>query len=112
MRRTLLLALTVLPLAAAAQPDRPRLRVMVPNASVAPQSSLPAPRDAPAPVPNRNLEAPPEREGRQGPVLEPALIQPNDITRGHTFGREHAPDRGDRLFREPAAGARLRIPLQ
>ena len=73
---------------------------------------MPAPHDAPAPVPNRALEAPPEPEGRKGPTLEPALIQPNGITRGHTFGREHAPDRADRLFQEPAAGARLRIPLQ
>jgi hypothetical protein len=112
MRRAALLALMALPLGAAAQSERPTLRLMVPQASVLPQGAPPAPRSTPAPMPDRALEPPRIPEGLRGAVLEPALIHPTDITRGHTFGREHAPAREDRLFQEPAAGARLRVPLQ
>jgi hypothetical protein len=65
-----------------------------------------------APVPNRAIEAPPDRFARPPrTTLEPAIIEPYERRRGFTFGREHAPDRTDRLFNEIAPGARLRIPL-
>lgn len=65
-----------------------------------------------APVPNREIEAPPDRFARPArTTLEPTIIEPYERRRGFTFGREHAPDRQDRLFNEIAPGARLRIPL-
>lgn len=99
-----------------ARPERPRI--------ARPAQPLPAPPppappvltpyagwDA-APVPNRAIEAPPDRFARPPrPTLEPAIIEPQWRHRGFTFGREHAPDRSDRLFNEIAPGARLRIPL-
>jgi hypothetical protein len=63
-------------------------------------------------VPNRAIEAPPDRFARPArTTLEPTIIEPYERRRGFTFGREHAPDRTDRLFNEIAPGARLRIPL-
>jgi hypothetical protein len=78
-----------------------------------PAPPLPAgPRAEAAPLPNRDLEAPPERfTQRERTRVEPTIISPRALQRGQTFGAEHLPDRNDRLFQEPAPGARLRIPL-
>jgi hypothetical protein len=66
-----------------------------------------------APMPNRDIEAPPDRHSRPlDVVVEPTIIEPTVRRRGFTFGREHAPDQEDRLFQELAPGARLRIPFE
>jgi hypothetical protein len=67
-----------------------------------------------APVPNRQIEAPDPNAGRDPlmPSLEPTLIGPGTRPRGFTFGREHAPDSEEKLFRDLVPGARLRIPIQ
>jgi len=114
----LILLLSLAPMAVAAQGTTsgerrpPPIRLTTPHASIPYQGFAPTPRDQPAPMPDRRLEAPQPKEGRDGPALEPTLILPNNTPRGHTFGREHAPDRNERLFREVIPGARLRIPLQ
>ncbi len=65
-----------------------------------------------APMPNRDIEAPPEPfTRRRTATLEPALIQPYERRRGFTFEREYSPDRAERRFNEMAPGARLRITL-
>ncbi|MBX9594232.1 MAG: hypothetical protein K2X46_07715, partial [Roseomonas sp.] len=104
------------PKPAVARPERPHI---VRPTAVLPLPPPPAPPvltpfagwDA-APMPNRAIEAPPDRFARPPrTTLEPAIIEPYERRRGFTFGREHAPDRTDRLFNEIAPGARLRIPL-
>jgi len=113
-----ILLLSLAPIAVAAQGltsgerRSPPIRLTTPHASIPYQGFAPTLRDQTAPIPDRRLEAPLPKEGRGGPALEPTLILPNNTTRGHTFGREHAPDRDERLFREVIPGARLRIPLQ
>ncbi|NKE48251.1 hypothetical protein HB662_25975 [Roseomonas frigidaquae] len=65
-----------------------------------------------APMPNRNIQAPPDIYGDQvGPRLEPMIIDEREQRRGFTFGREHLSDRQDVLLKDLAPGARLRIPL-
>ncbi|WP_270936460.1 hypothetical protein [Falsiroseomonas oryzae] len=67
----------------------------------------------PAPVPNRAIEAPPDRfANRLDPTLEPMVLQP-ERRQGMTFGREHLRDTGpDRPFDNILPGARLRIPFE
>ena len=66
-----------------------------------------------APMPNRNIEAPPDIFTRpEGPTLEPMIIDEREHRRGFTFGREHLSDRQDVLLKDLAPGARLRIPLE
>lgn len=65
-----------------------------------------------APMPNRSIEAPPERFARRvGPTLEPAIIDQRERRRGFTFGSEHLRDVQDRGLADLVPGARLRIPL-
>lgn len=66
-----------------------------------------------APVPNRNIEAPPDRFANNGAAtLEPMLLPPERRT-GMTFGREHLRETGpDRPFDNVVPGARLRIPFE
>jgi hypothetical protein len=65
-----------------------------------------------APMPNRNIQAPPDIFGSPvGPRLEPMIIDEREQQRGFTFGREHLSDRQDTLLKDLAPGARLRIPL-
>ncbi len=117
IRGVLLVALALhVPVVAAAQPERrpaPRIPLPPPPAPPLPSAALvpPGPLIEPAPMPNRRVEAPRVPDGQAGPRLEPTIIEPPRLQRGQTFGRDHAPDRDDQLFREPAAGARLRIPL-
>lgn len=101
------------------RPARPRI---LRPAEALPLPPPPAPQVVPrisplarwdsAPMPNRDIEAPPDRFARPArTTLEPTIIEPFERRRGFTFGREHMPDRDDRLFNELAPGARLRIPL-
>jgi hypothetical protein len=81
------------------------MRLMPPNASVL--------RSEPAPVPNRDIEAP---AGRPTPppaaTVEPMLLPP-ERTQGMTFGREHLRDAGTTSpFDAIVPGARLRIPFE
>jgi hypothetical protein len=80
------------------------LRLMPPNAS--------AMRSEPAPVPNRDIEAPRDRTASPlAATVEPMLL-PQDRNQGMTFGREHLRDAGpDRPFENFVPGARLRIPF-
>ena len=138
MRKTLVLLLagTLLPVAAAAnnaaprpdastaisardapRPPQPaRARPIRPSA-VLPQPPPPAPAlpfitDL-APMPNREIEAPPDRFARRvGPTLEPAIIDQRDRRRGFTFGSEHLREVQDRGLADLVPGARLRIPLE
>jgi len=135
MRKPLLMLLagTAVPFAAAANspPPRPDASVVVREAArstpparrrpVQPAATLPVPPPpAPplpfitdlAPMPNRSIEAPPERFARRvGPTLEPAIIDQRDRRRGFTFGSEHLRDVQDRGLADLVPGARLRIPL-
>jgi hypothetical protein len=81
------------------------LRLIPPNASVL--------RSEPAPVPNREIEAP---TGRPTPppaaTVEPMLLPP-ERNQGMTFGREHLRDAGTSSpFDAIVPGARLRIPFE
>lgn len=104
------------PSPAVTRPERPRVARPAAPLPLPPPPAPPvltpyAGWDA-APVPNREIEAPPDRFARPArTTLEPTIIEPYERRRGFTFGREHAPDRQDRLFNDIAPGARLRIPL-
>lgn len=81
------------------------MRLIPPNASVL--------RSEPAPVPNRDIEAP---TGRPTPppaaTVEPMLLPP-ERNQGMTFGREHLRDAGTSSpFDAIVPGARLRIPFE
>ncbi|WP_137127232.1 hypothetical protein [Roseomonas sp. HF4] len=76
----------------------------------------PSPPDAltwaPAPVPDRDLEAPRGDRSREGaPRLDPALIDPNAPRVGTARDSSNPQDVEDRLLRQPAPGARLRVPF-
>lgn len=66
----------------------------------------------PAPIPNRDMEAP-RPPGSDVPRTEfsPGFINPRSESRGQTFGPEHMPSDEDRLFRDPAPGATVKIPF-
>ena len=67
----------------------------------------------PAPIPNRAIEAPPDRfANSHAASLEPFVLPP-ERRPGMTFGREHLRDTGpDRPFDNILPGARLRIPFE
>jgi hypothetical protein len=93
------------------QPPRPLRQPTSPFAIPLPPPAPPVVSDL-APMPNRDIEAPPDRFGsRRGPVLEPAFLEHRERSRGFTFDRELPADRQDRRFNDVAPGARLRIPL-
>lgn len=78
-------------------------------------SAPPPPRDqdlattGPAPVPNRNLEAP-RRAIEDRPRLDPSLIQRNLPGRGMaTDGSVSTLE--ERMFKQPVPGARLSLPF-
>lgn len=136
MRKPLLILLagTMMPFAAAANgatseaPAAPRVREIArPTPPSRPRMPLPVatlpqpPPPAPplpfitdlAPMPNRNIEAPPDRFARRvGPSLEPAIIDQRERRRGFTFGSEHLREVQDRGLNDLVPGARLRIPLE
>ncbi len=115
---------------AAARPAPPRRRPpprrtvrRVPPAPVAEPPAafalpMPAPREtAPrpeiAPMPNRSIEGPVVRDPGEGrPSFSPTIIEPRDLPGGGlNRGRNDRLTREDRLFREPAPGATLRLPF-
>lgn len=81
------------------------LRLIPPNASVL--------RSEPAPVPNREIEAPTARAAPPpAATVEPMLLPP-ERQQGMTFGREHLRDAGTTgPFDALVPGARLRIPFE
>jgi hypothetical protein len=71
-----------------------------------------ASRGDPAPVPDRDLVDPQSRVIRQPtPQLNPALIDPDAPQTSTQRDTSSLRAREDRLLREPAAGARLRVPF-
>jgi hypothetical protein len=109
----------------AAEPPRPvaaRRRARPPEAipePPPPAPPLPGAQSAainrwgePAPIPNRDIEAPRDRfAGPLRPTLEPVIIDERELNRGFTFGREHLSSRQEVLGKDLAPGARIRIPL-
>ncbi len=69
-------------------------------------------RGDPAPVPNLDIEAPRPRDaGAPAPRFDPALIDPAEPRFGTASDRNSLQAREDRLLRQPAPGARLRLPF-
>ncbi len=136
MRKPLLMLLAgaILPLPVLANSPRPEASsaaragdIARPTPPVRPRITLPAatlpqpPPPAPplpfitdlAPMPNRSIEAPPDRFARRvGPVLEPAIIDQRERRRGFTFGSEHLREVQDNGLNNLVPGARLRIPIE
>lgn len=95
-------------------PGQPRLTPMLqePFGTALPNASRL--RSEPAPIPNRDIEAPPSplASGDGAARLEPMLLPP-ERGQGMTFGREHLRATGvDRPFDNIVPGARLRIPFE
>jgi hypothetical protein len=119
MRRRLLLACAFLlmPGALAAQdpprrPARPRRRRLRAAAPLPVPPPAPPSRSDPAPVPNRDMEAPRGAgSGAAAPRIDPTLIDPNAPRIGATSDPNSPVGREDRLLRQPAPGARLRVPF-
>ncbi|MBR0651124.1 hypothetical protein GXW78_15740 [Roseomonas terrae] len=66
----------------------------------------------PAPVPNNDIEAPRSRTADStAPQVNPVLIDPDDPQIGTQRDRSSLQSREDRLLRQPAPGARLRLPF-
>ncbi|GGJ03755.1 hypothetical protein [Neoroseomonas lacus] len=71
-----------------------------------------ASRGEPAPVPDRDMEDPQSRNvQRATPQLNPALIDPDAPQTGTQRDTSSLRAREDRFLRQPAAGARLRLPF-
>lgn len=101
------------PTTRAAQRPAPRRAQPQRRATPAPAPAQAAhPRGDPAPVPNRDMEPPRAREA-PGPTarLDPTLIDPNEPRYGTAVDRNNLQAREDRLLRQPAPGARLRLPF-
>lgn len=101
-----------------ARPVPPRRRPLPRRRPAQPILPLPAPTPVPAPstadlapVPNRAFEAPSGPRSVERPTLRPDLIEPRDLPDRAGRGGGAFTDRQDRLFRDPAAGARLNIPF-
>jgi len=117
-RRALLgaaLALLAAP-AVAQQAPAPQARRPTPRRRAAPPAAPPPPaetrRGEPAPVPNLDMEGPRRLEAsRTTPRLDPALIDPAEPRFGSAADRNSLQAREDRLLRQPAPGARLRLPF-
>ncbi|MBP0494805.1 hypothetical protein [Roseomonas indoligenes] len=80
--------------------------------------TIPAPAPAPAPqadiapMPNRNIEAPRPPPAPETATIRPDLIEPRSLPDARTqSGTRGYTERQDRLYRDPAAGARLNIPF-
>lgn len=94
----------------AAMPPRPRPRRGA--QAEAPAQPPAAARGEPAPVPNNDLEAPSRMAAqRASPQINPALIDPAAPQTGTTRDAASLQTREERLLRQPAAGARLRLPF-
>ena len=81
--------------------------------SPASPAPVPAPQAEIAPMPNRSIEGPRAPAERQVTRLRPDLIEPRSLpdSRTQSGGNSSYTERQDRLFRDPAAGARLEIPF-
>lgn len=67
---------------------------------------------SPAPMPNREIEAPRDRFANNlNPRVEPLMLPP-DRRQGMTFGNEQPTGHPDRPFDNLVPGARLRIPFE
>ncbi len=89
----------------------PRSARRTPQAMAPPPPVPPVPDD-PAPVPNRDLEAPRDRSAGAGsPRFDPTLIDPNTPRVGATSDPHSPQSREDRLLRQPGAGGRLTVPF-
>ena len=64
-------------------------------------------------MPNRSIEGPRAPVERQVTRLRPDLIEPRSLpdSRRQSGGNSSYTERQDRLYRDPAAGARLEIPF-
>ena len=106
-------AVTPTPAPAPTPAARPRARPR--RAAIPPPPPEPPPRVSrgdPAPVPNNDLEAPPQQSGQRAtPQFNPALIDPASPQIGTSRDGASLQSREDRLLRQPAAGARLRLPF-
>ena len=116
--RRVLLALPVLllPVPAAAQRRGGRaanrdLPLPLPPPPPSPDPLAPMARGEPAPVPNRELELPRGAGRATAPEVNPTLIDPDEPRVGATTDRHGPQSREDRLLRQPAPGARLRMPF-
>lgn len=100
--------------AAASAPQRPVSRMPITLNQPLGLTHLPgwAPV-APAPMPNRDIEAPRDRFATSlAPTLEPMMLPP-ERRQGTTFGGEHLRETGpDRPLDNFVPGARLRIPFE
>ncbi len=77
-----------------------------------PPAPPPIPRDDPAPVPNRDLEAPRDSTANAGePRFGPVLIDPHTPRVGATSDPHSPQAREDRFLRQPGAGGRLTVPF-
>ncbi|MCR0982447.1 hypothetical protein [Roseomonas populi] len=75
-------------------------------------SPAPTPRVDIAPMPNRSIEAPRAPTPPETATIRPDLIEPRALPDARTqSGTNNYTERQDRLFRDPAAGARLNIPF-
>lgn len=117
MRRRMLigamLALLATP-AAAQQAATPRTRRPPRRRPPAPAAPPVAEtrRGDPAPVPNLDIEAPRRRDATSPAArLDPTLIDPAEPRFGTANDRNSLQAREDRLLRQPAPGARLRLPF-
>ncbi|MFC7736763.1 hypothetical protein ACFQX4_13095 [Roseomonas sp. GCM10028921] len=77
----------------------------------APPPPAPAPQADIAPMPNRSVEAPRPPPPRETARLRPDLIEPRNLPDSRVQSGNNYTERQDRLFRDPAAGARLEIPF-
>ena len=112
--RTLLIALAALPLLAAAPAPR-GLALQVPSdGEMLPVPRRPAPRPAatfqPAPLPNRDVDAPTARAGN-APYVAPSLFTRTDTYRGEGYapGSTAASEQERKV--KPGAGFNLRMPF-
>lgn len=129
-RRHLLSAAASLVSAPALAQASPESTVVMPQQAVRPRAPArrndplplppPAPpgppelasRGDPAPVPDRDMEDPQSRiVQRATPQLNPALIDPDAPQTGTQRDTSSLRAREDRFLRQPAAGARLRLPF-
>ncbi|MBB5694033.1 hypothetical protein [Muricoccus pecuniae] len=76
-----------------------------------PPPPAPAPQADIAPMPNRSVEAPRPPPTREAARLRPDLIEPRNLPDSRVQSGNNYTERQDRLFRDPAAGARLEIPF-
>lgn len=76
-----------------------------------PPPLAPVARGEPAPVPNSDIEDPRNRMVSTAPRVDPVLIDPNEPRYSATADPHSPQSREDRLLRQPAPGARLRVPF-